>query len=126
MLNNPNKISPALFLNLEEFNYDGKLILWTYIPVNSEVELCDNKIFDRNGDADQNITKSVDLVANLFNRKSRTFFERQIFPYVTTKHLRLDLIPVVKKLALIKVVVHSDVRAFLSRRRIQNLHAGKR
>ena len=102
VLNNPNKISPALFLNLEEFNYDGKVILWTYVPVNSEVELCDNKIFDRNGDADQNITKSVDLVANLFNRKSRTFFERQIFPYVTTKHLRLDLIPVVKKLALIK------------------------
>jgi ATP-dependent DNA helicase RecG len=102
VLNNPNKISPALFLNLEEFNYDGKVILWTYVPVNSEVELCDNKIFDRNGDSDQNITKSVDLVANLFNRKSRTFFERQIFPYVTTKHLRLDLIPVVKKLALIK------------------------
>ncbi len=79
VLNNPNKITPSLFLNLEEFDYDGKIILWSYVPVNSEVEFCDNKIFDRNGDSDQNITKSVDLVANLFNRKSHTFFERQIF-----------------------------------------------
>ena len=101
-LNNPNKIRPSLFLSLEEAEYDGKTILWVYVPVNSEVQYCDNKIFDRNGDADQNITKSTDLVANLFNRKSHTFYEREIFPYVTTKHLRMDLIPVVKKLALLK------------------------
>ena len=92
-LNNPTKIRPSLFLNLEEAEYDGKLILWVYVPVSSEVQYCDNKIYDRNGDADQDITKSVDLVANLFNRKSHTFYERQIFPYVTTEHLRLDLIP---------------------------------
>ncbi len=119
VLNNPNKITPSLFLNLEEFDYDGKIILWSYVPVNSEVEFCDNKIFDRNGDSDQNITKSVDLVANLFNRKSHTFFERQIFPYVTANHLRLDLIPVVKNLASIKNENHpwknmSDMEFFKS------------
>ena len=101
-LNNPTKIRPSLFLNLEEAEYNGKTILWVYVPVNSEVQYCDNKIFDRNGDADQNITKSVDLVANLFNRKSHTFYEKQLFPYVTTKHLRLDLIPEIKRLALLK------------------------
>lgn len=102
ILNNPNKISPSLFLNLEEFDYDGKTVLWCYVPVNSVVESCDNKIFDRNGDSDQNITKSVDLVANLYHRKSHAFYERQIFPYVTTEHLRLDLISVAKSLALLK------------------------
>ena len=101
-LNNPNKIRPSLFLSLEEAEYDGKTILWVYVPVNSEVQYCDNKIFDRNGDADQNITKSVDLVANLFNRKSHTFYERQVFPYVTPRHLRMDLVPVIKKMALLK------------------------
>lgn len=105
-LNNPTKIRPSLFLNLEEAEYDEKLILWVYVPVSSEVQYCDNKIYDRNGDADQDITKSVDLVANLFNRKSHTFYERQIFPYVTTEHLRLDLIPFVKKLVLLKNEQH--------------------
>ena len=51
-LNNPTKIRPSLFLNLEEAEYDGKLILWVYVPVSSEVQYCDNKIYDRNGDAD--------------------------------------------------------------------------
>ncbi len=105
-LNNPTKIRPSLFLNLEEAEYEGKTLLWTYVPVSSEVQYCDNKIYDRNGDADQDITKSVDLVANLFNRKSHTFYERQIFPYVTTEHLRLDLIPFVKKLVLLKNEQH--------------------
>lgn len=102
VLGNQNKINPTLFLNLEELEIDGKIVLFCYVPVSSEVEFCDNKIFDRNGDADQNITKSVDLVANLFSRKSHTFYERQIFPYVTTEHLRLDLIQKAKKLALVK------------------------
>lgn len=106
VLNNPNKISPSLFLNLEELKVGKKIVLWCYVPVSSEVEFCDGKIFDRNGDADQNITKSVDLVANLFNRKSRTFFERQIFPYVKLKHLRLDLIKKAKQLALVKNESH--------------------
>lgn len=102
VLGNPNKINPSLFLNLEELEIDGKIVLWCYVPVSSEVEFCDNKIFDRNGDADQNITKSVDLVANLFSRKSHAFYERQIFPYVTTEHLRLELIQKAKRLALVK------------------------
>ena len=105
-LNNPTKIHPSLFLNLEEAEYDGKTLLWAYVPVSSEVQYCNNKIYDRNGDADQDITKSVDLVANLFNRKSHTFYERQVFPYVTTEHLRLDLIPLVKKFVLLKNEQH--------------------
>ena len=105
-LNNPNKIRPSLFLNLEEFDYDGKTILWVYVPVNSDVEFCDGKVFDRNGDADQDITKSVDLVANLYNRKSHDFYERTFFPYATLDHLRLDLIPKVKQLAQIRNSLH--------------------
>ena len=38
MLNNPNKIVPSLYLTLEEFEIDGELILWVYIPISSQVE----------------------------------------------------------------------------------------
>ena len=105
-LNNPNKVRPSLFLNLEEAEYEGKTILWVYVPVHSDVEFCNGKVFDRNGDADQDITKSVDLVANLYNRKSHDFYERTVLPYATLDHLRLDLIPKVKQLVQIKNTLH--------------------
>jgi len=61
---------------------------------------CNNKVFDRNGDADQDITKSVDLVANLYSRKSAAYFERKIFSYATTEHLRMDLLPRIQQMAI--------------------------
>lgn len=62
MLNNPDKIVPSLYLTLEEIEIDGELVLWVYVPVSSQVEFCDKKIFDRNGDADQDITKEENVL----------------------------------------------------------------
>lgn len=118
-LNNPTKFSPSLFLSLEEVEYKKKTLLWVYVPISSEVESCGHEIFDRNGDADQKITKSTDLVANLYSRKSHAYFESQIFPYVTEEHLRMDLIPKIKQLALVRNENHpwnnlSDMELFRS------------
>jgi ATP-dependent DNA helicase RecG len=44
MLNNPQKISPTMFLSLEEIEIDGKLLLYVYVPIGSQVELCSGKI----------------------------------------------------------------------------------
>lgn len=40
VLNNPNKINPSLYLNLEEIQYEGMIVLWVYIPASSQVEFC--------------------------------------------------------------------------------------
>lgn len=100
MLNNPQKISPTLFLSLDEIEIDGKPVLYTYVPVSSQVELCSGKVYDRTEDADIDISKSTDMVANLYMRKSATYTEREVFPYVTEKELRLDLMPRVRLMAL--------------------------
>lgn len=100
MVNNPQKISPALLLELEEFEVDGKLVLYCYIPISSQVVLCSSKIFDRSGDADIDITKSTDLVADLYGRRSAAYTEREIFPYVTENEMRLDLVERAQKMAL--------------------------
>ncbi len=92
MLNNPQKIHPSLYLNLEELEYDGKIVLWVYVPVSSQIEFCNNKIFDRNEDADQDVSTSAGLVANISNRKSSTYIERKIFPYADQNDLCVDLI----------------------------------
>lgn len=102
LLNDPQKIVPSLYLNLEEFYLDGLLILWVYVPVSSQVEFCSKRIYDRNEDADQDITNSVDLVANLYSRKSGTYHERKIFPYATTEHLHMEMLPRIRRMALSK------------------------
>lgn len=102
VLNNSNKINPSLYLELSEFEIDGKTILWTYVPPSSDIVLCNGKVFDRNGDADQNITRSVTRIADMSTRKSRFYSERQIFPYLRDEHLRFDLLPKVRQLAAFK------------------------
>ena len=106
MLNNPDRMVPSLYLTLEEIEIDGNLILWVYVPISSQVEFCDKKIWDRNGDADQDITKSVDLVANLYSRKSAAYHERKIFPYVTTEHLHMEMLPRIRNMAISKKPDH--------------------
>ena len=105
-LNNPKKMAPSLYLSLEEFEIDGNLILWVYVPVNSQLVFCDKRVFDRNEDADQDITNSVDLVANLINRKSSSYNERKIFPYITTEHLHMEMLPRIRQMALTKKPDH--------------------
>lgn len=100
VLNNPQKISPSLFLTLEETEFDGKLVLYAYVPASSQVQLCSGRVFDRTEDTDIDITKSTDLVANLYMRKSASYTERTVFPYVTERELRLDLMPRIRRMAL--------------------------
>ena len=106
-LNNPQKTSPSLFLNLEEIELDGKLLLHAYIPVSSQIQSCAGRIYDRNEDGDFDITNSSDLVAHLSIRKSSQFTEREVFPYAKEKHLLLDkLMPLVRNMAIGRAPKH--------------------
>ena len=98
-LNNPDKMSPTLYLSLEELEYEGVLLLWVYVPPTSTVEKCVNRIYDRNEDGDMDITDSPIQLQNMYNRKSNTYAEHKIFPYVTTEDLRMDLMDKVRNLA---------------------------
>ena len=98
-LNNPDKMSPTLYLSLEDIVYEGMTLLWVYVPPTSTVEKCANRIYDRNEDGDMDITDSPIQLQNMYNRKSNTYAEHKIFPYVTTEDLRMDLMGKVRNLA---------------------------
>ncbi len=98
-LNNPDKMSPTLYLSIEDIEYEGMTLLWVYVPPTSTVEKCANRIYDRNEDGDMDITDSPIQLQNMYNRKSNTYAEHKIFPYVTTKDLRMDLMDKVRNLA---------------------------
>ena len=99
-LNNPQKMSPLLYLSLEEIEVDGKLLLYTYVPPSAQVQSCNGKIFDRNVDGDQDITKYVDRVAQISLRKQTAHTEREVFPYVTDSEIRFELVEKTKKMAV--------------------------
>ena len=107
MLNNPQKTSPSLFLSLDEVVLDGILLLYTHVPISSQIQSCSGRIYDRNEDGDFDITNSTELVAQLSLRKSNQFTEREIFPYATLDDIRLDLIPRVKKMVVSRVPDHT-------------------
>ncbi len=100
LLNNPEKTNPSLYLNLEELDYQGKKVLYVYVPVTSDIQHCDGKIFDRNGDADIDVSTSSTLVSNIANRKSADYAERRIFPYVTMDELSSETIEKARRLAV--------------------------
>jgi ATP-dependent DNA helicase RecG len=100
-------MSPTLYLSIDDFEYEGKTLLWVYVPPTSTVEKCANKIYDRNEDGDMDITDSPIQLQNLYKRKSDTYTERRIFPYVTKDDLRMDLMDKVRNLAKSKNANHS-------------------
>ncbi len=97
-LNNPTKFKPTLYLELDEFDYDGKTVLWTYVPPTSGLCYCDKKVYDRNGDADQDITDKTDRLADTISRKSSEYREQQIMPYANESHLMMELMDRVRKM----------------------------
>lgn len=106
VVNNPQKISPAFYLTIEEITVSGKPILYIYIPESSQVHRCNGKIFDRNEDGDFNITENTNLVTALYLRKQTTYSENRVYPFITMKDLRGDLIARARKLATIQKSNH--------------------
>ncbi len=106
VVNNTNKFNPTLYLELEEFNYDEKTILWTYVPATSQLCFCNKKVYDRNGDADQNVTSKTIRMGEIISRKSADYYESRVLPYVEESDLKMELMDKVRKFAQANNSVH--------------------
>ena len=65
----------------------------------AEVHSYKKEIFDRVDDADVHVTSTSQL-AMMYIRKQSVFTERKIFPFVKVEDLRLDLLPVIRQMAV--------------------------
>lgn len=100
LCNNKQIIEPTIISSLSEIEIDGKIVLYTYIDVSSEIHKTKGKIFIRNYEGDFDITDNIPLIANLHNSKRKIFDEDTIYPYVSIESdLRKDLIEKARKLA---------------------------
>ena len=91
-INNAQKISPPCYLSIDEYQIEGKSILYIYVPESSQVHRCNGRIYDRNEDGDLDITDHTQLVARLYHRKQVHYSENKIYPYAGLDDLRQDLI----------------------------------
>ena len=98
-INNPEKIFPPLYLQPEEIEYDGRLIIHIHVPVCPQVCRCKGRIFDRNHDSDIDITNAADLVYRLYAQKQDSFYVNKVFPNVGLEALRPDVIDRARKMS---------------------------
>lgn len=99
LCNNPVKIFPTIHLDIKEYLYEEKHILYIYVHESSDVHKSSNKIYDRNEDGDFDITNNTTLISNLYIRKRSTYIENKIYPFATMNDLRIDLIEEARKMA---------------------------
>jgi ATP-dependent DNA helicase RecG len=100
-LNNSQRFAPTLFIVLEETEINGKIVLWCYVPPDSQVVMFGGHIYDRNADGDIDITRNSSMVAQIHQRKNAEYTERKIFPYAKESDFEFDrLMPRVRQLAV--------------------------
>ena len=98
-ISNPVMLVPTVYLTPEVIMYEGKTIIHIHIPPSAEVHSFKKIIYDRVDDADVKVT-STSQIAAMYIRKQNIFTEKKIFPYLTIEHLRMDLMPRIRKMAV--------------------------
>lgn len=106
LMNNPDKINPTCYLDVQDIKIKGKTILYISIPKSSEVHRCNNKIYDRNEDGDFDITNNRDLVFKLYMRKQSSYSENIIYPATEMSELREDIFKKVRMIVSNRVDNH--------------------
>lgn len=105
-INNGQKLYPQISLSPEEYEVDGKSILYVHVPEGNMACRCEGRFFDRNEAEDVDITHRPRLVYRLFTRKSGEFYINKVFPRISISDLRHDLMDRVRHMANAKSFNH--------------------
>jgi ATP-dependent DNA helicase RecG len=79
-LNNPNNISPVMYLNPSLVDYDGMDIIVLQVPASSQVHNHAGKVYIREYEVDIDITKNQHKIRGLFLKKGTIYTETHIYP----------------------------------------------
>jgi ATP-dependent DNA helicase RecG len=87
IVNNPQLLNPTSYFTPDIVDVDGKKVICIYVPESSQVHRYKNRIFDRIGDADNDITQNHALIDHLYLRKRNDFTENEVCPFLTIDDL---------------------------------------
>ncbi|MDR1895691.1 MAG: putative DNA binding domain-containing protein, partial [Prevotellaceae bacterium] len=97
-VNNPEILNPTFLFAPKIIELDGKKIIDIYVPESSEVHRYKGRIFDRAGDADNDITRRHSLIDNIYLRKRKDFSESEVLPFLEIKDLDKNTLEKARKL----------------------------
>ncbi|RHJ84799.1 RNA-binding domain-containing protein [Parabacteroides sp. AM08-6] len=87
IINNPDLFSPKAYVTPEDIEIDQKKIIYARVEKSLYVHRYKNRFYDRNGDADVDVTDHPALMAGLFARKDTLSYENKIIPYLGLEDL---------------------------------------
>jgi ATP-dependent DNA helicase RecG len=76
-------------------------VIHIHVPPSSEVHTYKKIKYDRIGDADVKVT-ATGQIAQMYIRKQKIFTEKKVYPHLRGEHLRLDMLPRIRKMALLR------------------------
>ena len=77
-IKNPDLFLPCPYFTPQILTVEGKVVLYLDIPCGQYVYRYKGKYWDRNGDADIDVTDQPELLLSLFERKNPHLFEERI------------------------------------------------
>ncbi|MBR1587643.1 MAG: putative DNA binding domain-containing protein [Kiritimatiellae bacterium] len=97
VMNDPNLFEPTMQLYPERIVYQRKHLIYVHVPESPEVHRFKGATYVRVHESDVRV-KGTEPLAQRFIRKQHVFTEQRVFPYVTKKDMRLDLLPRIKEM----------------------------
>ena len=97
-MNNGTLFEPVFAVFPEPMVYRGKHVVRIHVPASSTVHRYRGVCYDRIDESDIKVS-ATEMIAQMYIRKQNIFTEKRIFPYIKKKHLRLDLLPKIRRLA---------------------------
>ena len=89
-LNNKTLFTPSPYFTPEVFIIDDKTVIVLEIPCGSYVYSYKGRFWERNGDADTDVTERPELLLSLFERKNPHIFEERFVDGLAIGHLDKD------------------------------------
>lgn len=90
VISDPKLFLPGVYIAPEIIEVDDKKVIYCYVEEGQNVHRFKNAFYDRNGDADINISNNPGLLSSLFARKSTVYSENRIIPHLTLEDLDND------------------------------------
>ena len=101
VVSNPALFSPALMIEPESVEIEGKTILCIQVPSSAEVHSYKKVIYDRIFESDVKVTSTA-KIAEMYIRKQNVFTEKKVFKYAGMSELEEGLVDSCRRLALLK------------------------
>ena len=110
VINDPTVFSPKAYVTPEDIEIDGKVIIIIRVEESQYVHRFKHKYFDRNNEADTNVTDNPSLVASLFSRKDTLSYENWIVPMLELGDLDNTTFDYCRKLVIARNGTHAWIK----------------